>query len=182
MLARSSLPRALIVTYHTFLSWRSDIAFGDTGIRRSIISSLSKLFPGVYDERNIAIVGTHQHAGVGGYIENFLPQITSRGYVRETAEAIVQGTVLAVQRAHANLAPGSLGLGNVTITDANGNRSPSAYLANPPEERAQYDDNHDTALTLLRFVDANGAGIGFLNFFPVHGTSLYEVAHFSVPG
>ncbi|KAI0250039.1 Neutral/alkaline nonlysosomal ceramidase [Lactifluus subvellereus] len=152
----------------------ADIAFGDTGIRRSIISSLAELFPGVYDDRNVAIVGTHQHAGVGGYTENFLPQITSWGYVSETAEAIVQGTVLAVQRAHANLAPGSLGLGNVTIADANENRSPSAYLANPPEERAQYDSDRDTTLTLLRFVDANGARMGFLSFFPVHGTSLYE--------
>jgi neutral ceramidase len=167
---------------YVIVFWRSDIAFGDTGIRRSVISRLAELFPSVYDERNVAIVGTHQHAGVGGYPENLLPQITSLGYVPETAAAIVQGTVLAVQRAHANLAPGSLGLGNVTVTDANRNRSPSAYLANPPEERAQYDGDQDTALTLLRFVDANGARIGFLSFFPVHGTSLYEVNRFSILG
>lgn len=165
-------------------AWRRhvDIAFGDSGIRRSIVAELSRLFPGVYSDRNIAIVSTHQHAGVGGYPENLLPQITSLGYVRETADAIVQGTVLAVQRAHTSLAPGSLALGNVTINGGNRNRSPSAYLANPAEERAQYDGDQDTALTLLKFADASGAARGFLAFFAVHGTSLYEVSLLSVLG
>jgi neutral ceramidase len=162
--------------------WPVDIAFGDSGIRRSIVSELSRLFPGVYSDRNIAIVSTHQHAGVGGYPENLLPQITSLGYVRETADAIVQGTVLAVQRAHASLAPGSLALGNVTINGGNRNRSPSAYLANPAEERAQYDGDQDTTLTLLKFADASGAATGLLAFFAVHGTSLYEVGLLSVLG
>ena len=159
-----------------------DIAFGDSGIRRSIVSRLSSLFPGVYSDKNIAIVSTHQHAGVGGYPENLLPQITSFGYVSETADAIVQGTVLAVQRAHASLAPGSLSLGNVTINGGNRNRSPSAYLANPAEERAQYDGDQDTALSLLKFTDASGTARGFLAFFAVHGTSIYEVGLLSILG
>jgi neutral ceramidase len=98
--------------------------------------------------------------------------------VSETAEAIVQGTVLAVERAHGSLKPGFLSLGNVTIQGGNRNRSPSAYLANPADERARYDGDQDTALTLLKFTDAGGVAKGFLSFFPVHGTSLYEVRHF----
>ncbi len=163
-------------------AWRVDIAFGDSGIRRSIVSRLSELFPDVYGDSNIAIVSTHQHSGVGGYPENLLPQITSLGYVPETAAAIVQGAVLAVQRAHASLAPGSLSLGDVTIKGGNRNRSPSAYLANPAEERAQYDGDQDTTQTLLKFAGASGEARGFLAFFPVHGTSLYEVSLFSFSG
>ncbi|TFY57319.1 hypothetical protein EVG20_g8593, partial [Dentipellis fragilis] len=151
-----------------------DIAMGDTGVRRSIVSQLSSLYPGVYDNTNIALVSTHQHSGVGGYLENLLPQITSLGYVKETADAIVQGTVLAVQRAHANLAPGKLSLGNTSVVDGNINRSPSAYLANPADERAKYQYDQDKDLTLLRFDDASGNARGFLSFFAVHGTSLYE--------
>jgi len=169
-------PCALTSIWHVFRG--PDIAFGDTGIRRSILSKLASLYPGVYTESNVAIVSTHQHAGVGGYPENLLPQITSFGYVPETADAIVKGTVLAVQRAHASLAPGSLSLGNVTIKDGNRNRSPSAYLANPASERAQYDGDQDTALSLLKFSDASGTARGFLSFFAVHGTSLYEVKRF----
>jgi neutral ceramidase len=162
--------------------WRLDIAFGDTGIRRSILSSLANLYPGVYTEKNVALSSTHQHAGVGGYTENLLTQITSLGYVKETADAIVQGTVVAVQRAHKSLAPGSLSLGNVNITGGNRNRSPSAYLANPASERAQYNGDQDTTLTLLKFTGSSGAARGFLGFFPVHGTSIYEVRLFCYLG
>lgn len=161
--------------------FHADIAMGDSGIRRSIVAKISSLYPGVYTNDNIALVSTHQHSGVGGYLENLLPQITSLGYVKQTADAIVAGTVLAVQRAHNNLAPGSLSVGNTTILDANINRSPSAYLANPAEERAQYQYDQDKELSLLRFDDAQGNARGFLSFLPVHGTSLYEVCRASAP-
>ncbi|KAF8622942.1 hypothetical protein AX15_006618 [Amanita polypyramis BW_CC] len=152
----------------------SDIAMGDTGTRRTIVSLLSSQYPGLYTDQNIAFAGTHQHSGVGGYLENLLPQITSFGYVNQTADAIIKGSVLAVQRAHQNLAPGHLSLGNTTIFNANINRSPTAYLANPAEERARYTYDQDKDMTLLRFDDINGNARGFLNFFAVHGTSLYQ--------
>ncbi|KIM36782.1 hypothetical protein M413DRAFT_20430 [Hebeloma cylindrosporum] len=151
----------------------SDIAMGDSGVRRSIVSQLSSQYPGVYNGGNIAFVGTHQHAGVGGYVENLLPQVTSLGYVKQTADAIISGTVLAVRRAHNSLAPGKLSLGNTTILGANINRSPTAYLANPAEERARYQYDQDKEMTVLRFDDMNGNARGLLSFFPVHGTSLY---------
>lgn len=148
---------------------------GDTGVRRSIVDQLSSQFPGIYTNENIAFVGTHQHSGVGGYLENLLPQVTSLGYVKQTADAIVAGTVRAVQRAHGSLAPGRLSLGNTTIVDGNANRSPSAYLANPASERARYQFDQDKDMTLLRFDDSSGKARGFLSFFAVHGTSLYNV-------
>lgn len=53
------------------------------------------------------------------------------------------------------------------------NRSPSAYLFNPPEERARYSRNVDTLMTLLKFVDGNsGQSIGAFSWFPTHGTSM----------
>jgi neutral ceramidase len=159
---------------NTVVFINADIAMGDTGVRRSIVSNLTALYPGLYTNENIAFVGTHQHSGVGGYLENLLPQITSLGYVPQTAQAIIQGTVLAVQRAHNSLAPGTLSLGNTTVLNANLNRSPSAYLANPAEERARYEFDQDKELTLLRFDDTTGNARGFLSFFAVHGTSLYE--------
>ncbi|KAF9461830.1 Neutral/alkaline nonlysosomal ceramidase [Collybia nuda] len=152
----------------------ADIAMGDTGVRRSIVSQLSSQFPGIYTDDNIAFVGTHQHSGVGGYLENLLPQLTALGYVKQSADAIVAGTVRAVQRAHANLAPGKLSLGNTTILDANINRSPTAYLANPAAERARYQFDQDKDMTVLRFDDAAGQARGLLSFFAVHGTSIYE--------
>lgn len=153
----------------------ADICMGDTGVRRTIIAELEAAYPGLYTGgTNVALVGTHQHSGVGGYLEDLLPQITSLGYVNQTAQAIIQGTLLAVQRAHANLAPGALSVGNTTIVDGNINRSPFAYLANPAEERARYEFDQDKEMTLVRFDDASGNARGFLGFYAVHGTSLYE--------
>ncbi|KAI0740585.1 Neutral/alkaline nonlysosomal ceramidase [Earliella scabrosa] len=152
----------------------ADIAMGDTGIRRSIVKALSSQFPDLYNNDNIALVSTHQHSGVGGYLENLLPQITALGYVKQSADAIVAGTVLAVQRAHNSLAPGKLSVGNTTVLDGNINRSPFAYLANPAAERAHYEHDQDKDMTLLRFDDQSGNARGFLSFYPVHGTSIYE--------
>ena len=65
--------------------------------------------------------------------------------------------------------------GTTNVTDANINRSLWAYLANPAAERAQYTDNVDKEMTLLRFQRASDSkNIGVLSWFPVHGTSMLE--------
>ncbi|KAF7298390.1 Neutral ceramidase [Mycena kentingensis (nom. inval.)] len=151
----------------------ADIAFGDTGVRRAILAKLQDKYGGLYNAKNFALSSTHQHSGVGGYVENLLPQVTSLGWVKQSYDAIVAGVVLAVDRAHASLKPGTLGVGNTTVVDGNRNRSPTAYLANPEAERALYENeggDQDKIMSLLSF----GADRGFLSFFPVHGTSIYE--------
>ncbi|CAE6417784.1 unnamed protein product [Rhizoctonia solani] len=127
----------------------SDLQSGDTAIRRGVLERLEQLYPGLYTEANFALVGTHSHAGVGGFLNNLLPQLTSLGFVKQTYDAIVNGTVLAVQRAHDSLALGTLFLGNTTILDTNINRSPFAYEANPAEERARYKFDQDKNNTLV---------------------------------
>ena len=51
------------------------------------------------------------------------------------------------------------------------NRSRVAYMNNPAAERAQYQSDVDTTMTLLKFERADGV-IGTLNWFAVHGTSM----------
>ncbi|KAF7302949.1 Neutral ceramidase [Mycena kentingensis (nom. inval.)] len=151
----------------------ADIAMGDTGIRRAILAQLATKYGTLYTAQNFALSSTHQHSGVGGYLENLLPQITSLGFVKQSYDAIVTGVVLAVDRAHASLKTGTLSFANTTVVGGNRNRSPTAYLANPAAERALYTNqggDQDTTMTLLSF----GAARGFLSFFPVHGTSIYE--------
>jgi neutral ceramidase len=102
-----------------------------------------------------------------------LPQVTSLGFVPQTYNAIVQGVVLAIDRAHNSLTTGTLSVGNTSVTGGNANRSPTAYLANPAAERAMYvseGGDQDKIMSLLSF-----GSRGFLSFFPVHGTSIYEV-------
>lgn len=59
------------------------------------------------------------------------------------------------------------------VESAGINRSPSAYLFNPPEERARYSTNVDTTMTLLKLLDsASNRSIGAFSWFATHGTSM----------
>lgn len=58
------------------------------------------------------------------------------------------------------------------ILGANINRSPSAYLTNPAQERAQYLYDVDKNMTLLKFVDTEWGPVGAFSWFAVHGTSM----------
>jgi neutral ceramidase len=155
----------------TVLLINSDIGMGDNGIRRLLLEAIEKdsTLRSIYTSQNIAWSGTHSHSGVGGYLENLLPQLTSLGYVKQTAEAIVSGTLASIRQAHSSLSPTELGFGSTTLLEANINRSPSAYAQNPASERAQYQYDVDKELQLLKL-----GRKGFLNWFPVHGTSIYQ--------
>lgn len=58
------------------------------------------------------------------------------------------------------------------LLDASINRSPSAYLNNPEEERSNYEYDTDKEMTLLKFVDDEWGPVGSFNWFATHGTSM----------
>jgi len=152
-----------------------DTQSGDTAIRNGILEGLRALGPeyAVYGKNNVAVTGTHSHAGPGAWLNYLLPQITSLGFDKQSYRAIVDGALLSIQRAHMGLELGTVKVGSTKIADANINRSLFAYLANPQSERDRYTDNVDKTMTLLKFTRASdGKSIGILNWFAVHGTSL----------
>ncbi|KAL9004939.1 MAG: hypothetical protein Q9188_002258 [Gyalolechia gomerana] len=152
-----------------------DTQSGDTAVRHGILEGLNELGPeyGVYGKDNVAVTGTHSHSGPGAWLNYLLPQITSKGFEKQSYRAIVDGALLSIQRAHESLAPGFLSVAKTRIQDANTNRSPYAYLANPEEERARYDHDVDKTMTMLKFQRAaDGRDIGVLTWYPVHGTSM----------
>jgi neutral ceramidase len=121
-----------------------DTAMGDTAIRYGIIEALADLGSGyaMYNQSNVAVTGTHQHSGPGAWLNYLLPQVTSLGFSEQSYQAIVDGSVLSIQRAHESLEPGTL-----------------SFAA----ERAQYDTTVDTTLTMLRFKRASdGLNTGIL--------------------
>ncbi|KIW18926.1 hypothetical protein PV08_03215 [Exophiala spinifera] len=154
-----------------------DTQSGDTAVRHGILKELEKLGPEyeVYNKDSLAVTGTHSHSGPGAWLNYLLPQITSKGFDKTSYNAIVTGSVLAIQRAHKSLVPGHLSLGQTRLEHANVNRSPYAYLQNPKDERTRYADDVDKNMTLLKFERASdGQAMGLLSWFPVHGTSLYQ--------
>lgn len=154
-----------------------DTQSGDTAVRYGILQGLKNLGDeyAVYTEQNVAVTGTHSHSGPGAWLNYLLPQITSKGFDKDSYHAIVTGAVLAIQRAHQSLRPGKLSIGTAPAPGVSANRSPFAYLANPESERARYSADTDTDMTLLKFVDAQSGNVtAALSWLPVHGTSLYQ--------
>jgi neutral ceramidase len=158
-----------------------DTQSGDTAVRYGIIDGLKGLGPSydVYNHHNIAVTGTHSHAGPAGWLNYLLPQITSKGFDHQGYRAIVDGAILSIRRAHESVQPGYLSIGTTKVKDANINRSLFAYLANPEQERARYnasaddDGSVEKDLTLLKFQRASDSkNIGVLTWFATHGTSL----------
>ncbi|RYN21071.1 Neutral ceramidase [Alternaria arborescens] len=172
--------RAFIVgnpseTSERFVYLVLDTQSGDSAIRNGILEGLQAMGSeySVYGKNNVAVTGTHSHAGPGAWLNYLLPQITSQGFDKQSYQAIVDGTLLSIRRAHESLTLGTVSAGTAKIADANINRSLFAYLANPQAERDRYTDNVDKTMTLLKFTRASdGKSIGILNWFPVHGTSL----------
>jgi neutral ceramidase len=155
-----------------------DTQSGDTAVRHGILEALEALGDdyAMYGQQNVAVTGTHSHSGPGAWLNYLLPQITSYGFYRPSYQAIVDGAVASIVEAHERLAPGHLSVGAVDVQDANINRSPYAYLANPEEERRRYENDVEKAMTVLRFAHESEDGdkdIGILTWFPVHGTSMY---------
>ncbi|KAI8055546.1 Neutral/alkaline nonlysosomal ceramidase [Syncephalis plumigaleata] len=133
---------------------------------------IGKIGADLYTRENIMITGTHSHSGPAGFLGYLLYDLTALGWIEQSAEAIVTGIVLSIERAHERLQPGSVSVHVGELLDAGVNRSPSSYELNPAEERARYQHNTDKDMTLLRFNDASGKGIGQVNWFATHGTSM----------
>jgi neutral ceramidase len=82
-----------------------DTQSGDTAGRYGILEGVAALGGDyvVYGSHNIAVTGTHSHAGPGGWHNYLLPQITNLGFNNQSYQAIVEGAVLSIKRAHENL-------------------------------------------------------------------------------
>ncbi|KAG9442130.1 hypothetical protein H6P81_017984 [Aristolochia fimbriata] len=138
-----------------------------------VLERLNSRFGDVYNEKNLAISGTHTHAGPGGYLQYVTYIVTSLGFVKQSFDVIVTAIEQSIVQAHYNLRQGSIFINTGDVVGASINRSPSAYLFNPEEERARYPTNVDNQMTLIKFVEEeSGKSIGSFNWFPTHGTSM----------
>ncbi|KAG8378043.1 hypothetical protein BUALT_Bualt08G0097100 [Buddleja alternifolia] len=138
-----------------------------------VLERLKSRYGDLYKEDNVAISGTHTHAGPGGYLQYITYSITSLGFVPQSFDALVNAIELSIVQAHENLKPGSIFINSGDVENAGINRSPSAYLFNPPDERAKYRHDVDTLMTLLKFVDKkSGKSVGAFSWFATHGTSM----------
>ncbi|CAK8565859.1 unnamed protein product [Lathyrus sativus] len=149
-----------------------DACMGSQIVTTKVVERLKARYGEMYTEKNVAISGTHTHAGPGGYLQYFLYIITSYGFVRQSFDVIVDGIEKSIIQAHENLRPGSIFVDEGELLDAGVNRSPSAYLNNPASERSKYKYDVDKEMTLLKFVDDERGPVGSFSWFATHPTSM----------
>ena len=158
----------------------ADLGHIFTSIKQGVIQKLSEKFGDLYTNENVMLSATHTHSGPGGYAHEALFNITTLGYIKENYDAIVNGIVVAITRAHENIKTSDILINRGEILNASKNRSLPAYENNPAEEKAKYLYPFDTSMTLLRF--QNGAHeIGMLNWFSLHPVSMSNLNHLVSP-
>jgi neutral ceramidase len=168
--------RALVVSdrckKQTVAFVNADLAMIFDGVRRAVIERLDIALPGVFDESNLMISATHTHAGPGGFAYHALYNITTRGFNPQNFNAIVEGTVASIVRAHRQQQPAQLSLASGHLTGYQFNRSPESFARNPESERALFPTKADSEMVLLKAIAEDGRPIAAFNWFPVHGVSL----------
>ncbi len=142
------------------------------GVKQQVVERLQARYGTTYSDANVVLSATHTHSGPGGFSHYALYNLTILGYDRQNFDAIVDGIVQSIVRAHTNLAAGSIRIASGDLFNASINRSPEAYLYNPATERGQYAYDTDKKMTLLRLQGTDGTEVGALNWFAVHATSM----------
>lgn len=133
-------------------------------VRLAVIDNLRATHDDLYTLDNVVLSATHTHSSPGGYSHE-------GGFRQAYFDAIVAGITEAIEGAHEDLQPGRILVGQRNVADAGVNRSVAAYQQNPEQERARYDTDTDTEMTLLKLEREDGV-IGALSWFAVHPTSL----------
>lgn len=82
-----------------------DTQAGDTAMRYGILEALEELGEdyAMFGSHNVAVTGTHSHAGPGAWFNYLLPQVTTFGFDKQSYQAIVDGAVLSIKRAQESL-------------------------------------------------------------------------------
>jgi len=154
-----------------FVSTDSCMIFAS--VKQGVIARLQALYGDTYSYDNVILSGEHTHSGPAGFSYYLLYDLSSRGFQPENYEVIVNGIVKAISMAHGNMVEDAqIYVNHGELLETNINRSPTAYLANPESERAQWKYDVDKDMTLLRLEDSKGNELGMINWFAVHGTSM----------
>ncbi|MEP9385417.1 neutral/alkaline non-lysosomal ceramidase N-terminal domain-containing protein [Nocardioides cheoyonin] len=158
-------------TGRRFVHVVADIGMIFGNIRDAVLAKLRQRYGSLYGEQNVMLTATHTHSGVAGFSHDDMYNLMALGAHDQTTQAIVDGIYTSIVRATDDLAPATLSLSQTHLTDANRNRSKTAFDRDPKRDRSYFPGAHDTLSTTLS-VRRGGRLVGVINWFPVHGTSM----------
>ncbi|XP_074476945.1 neutral ceramidase isoform X1 [Sebastes fasciatus] len=150
----------------------ADVGMISQRLRLEVLQALQVKYGDVYRQDNVVLSGTHTHSGLAGYFQYTLFMISSKGYMKESIQPLVNGIVKSIDIAHGTMRPGRIYRSRGELDDSSLNRSPHSYLNNPEDERHRYKWNTDKQVLVLKFTDLDGNGIGMLSWFAVHAVSM----------
>lgn len=150
---------------------QADLGMIFSSVHKAVLQRLQQQYGSLYTRDNVMLTANHTHAGPGGHSHYTLYNVTTIGFHGRTFTAIVDGIVESVQRAHADLGPATLSLGQGQLTNASVNRSRSAFDRNPAADKAVFPNAIDPTTTVLR-IDKGGRAVGAINWFATHNTSM----------
>ena len=149
-------------------------------IKPGVLKELARRGLSQYTAENVMLSATHCHSSTSNVSWYALYDLINGvpGYDDESYNLIVQGIADAIQRAHEDLAPGSVSLAYADTGIGNYNRSLNAVKWNVNFDASRYASDYDAAvntvskeMSVLRFRHDGEGDIGLLSFFPSHGTS-----------
>ncbi|XP_068161996.1 neutral ceramidase [Antennarius striatus] len=150
----------------------ADVGMISQRLRLEVLQALEVKYGGVYRRDNVVLSATHTHCGPAGYFQYTLFMLSSKGYIKSSIQPLVNGIVKSIDVANGSMRPGRVYVSRGQLEDSSLNRSPHSYLNNPQDERRRYKWNTDKQVTVLKFTDLDGDGIGMLSWFAVHAVSM----------
>ena len=150
----------------------ADIGMIFQSVKQGVIKELQNQFGDLYNDKNVMLSATHTHSGPGGYAFETLYNFTTRGFYKKDYNVVVDGIVQSIVRAHNNLEPGTIFIEESELTNTSKNRSVSAYIKNPEQERQTYKHETDKTFTLIKLVNEQQEPVGMISWHAVHGVSM----------
>lgn len=150
----------------------ADIGMVSQRLRLEVLRALQLKYGSLYHRGNVVLSGTHTHCGPGGYFQYTLFMLSTKGYIKPAVTPLVDAIVKSVELAHENMRPGRIYRNSGKLQHSSLNRSPHSYNNNPKSERDRFSENTDNEVTVLKFTDEDGDGIGVLSWFAVHAVSM----------
>ncbi|XP_075469037.1 neutral ceramidase [Ascaphus truei] len=155
----------------------ADIGMVSQRVRLEVMENLKSMYGDLYRQDNVILSGTHTHSGPAGFFQYTIFMLTSKGFIRPATDAIVNGIVKSIVKAHQNMKRGRIFLNKGTLENSQLNRSPSSYLLNPESERLRYASHTDKDVVVLKMVDMNNQDLGVISWFAVHPVSMNNTNH-----
>ena len=164
-----------------------DIGLAFHAVRQGVLDALAAdgdLGP-LYGDQNILLNPSHSHATAAGQSHHDAYHILTDGHDIQNYDVTITGIMTAIRKAHANLqtaTPGPILFNQAELLDGTTNRSVPAYQNNPQAEREAFLDTRgdevrtNRMMSLLRLTRDNGTDVGMINFYPIHGTSIYQLS------